>query len=161
MTKAIVEGDAEQALAQFLLKLEKQGESDSHWTVEEYLDELRSFAGIRYFSPGDLSLENALQNPERIDGFVFARGALDELWVVHLAVFNKGSGKGTQLLESFLSKISQEGHFKTVGLEVKSSNASAVALYKKVGFVEIAQRKKYYRDGSDASIMRLLLERHQ
>jgi len=39
-------------------------------------------------------------------------------------------------------------------LEVGAANAPARALYAAEGFVEIGRRRRYYRDGSDAVVMR-------
>ena len=38
-------------------------------------------------------------------------------------------------------------------LEVGAHNTGAVAFYAAAGFVEIARRRRYYRDGSDALVM--------
>ena len=38
-------------------------------------------------------------------------------------------------------------------LEVGAANAGAVAFYEAEGFTEIARRRRYYRDGSDAIVM--------
>jgi ribosomal-protein-alanine N-acetyltransferase len=44
----------------------------------------------------------------------------------------------------------------TATLEVRVSNLAAQALYEKLGFVEVGQRKRYYRDnGEDARLMTL------
>lgn len=42
-------------------------------------------------------------------------------------------------------------------LEVSSANPAALAFYAAAGFVEIDRRRSYYRDGTDAVVMRLLL----
>ena len=42
-------------------------------------------------------------------------------------------------------------------LEVSASNTAALAFYAGAGFVEIDRRRRYYRDGSDAVVMRLPL----
>jgi ribosomal-protein-alanine N-acetyltransferase len=42
-------------------------------------------------------------------------------------------------------------------LEVSATNAGALAFYAAAGFTEIDRRRKYYRDGSDAVVMRLPL----
>ena len=42
-------------------------------------------------------------------------------------------------------------------LEVAAGNRSALALYAEAGFLEIDRRRRYYRDGSDAVVMRLPL----
>lgn len=54
--------------------------------------------------------------------------------------------------------ISAEESIKSSGkekifLEVKNTNPSAYALYKKRGFIEVSTRKKYYPDGADAIVM--------
>jgi [ribosomal protein S18]-alanine N-acetyltransferase len=42
-------------------------------------------------------------------------------------------------------------------LEVAEGNAAALALYAAHGFVEIARRPRYYKDGSAAVVMQLVL----
>ena len=42
-------------------------------------------------------------------------------------------------------------------LEVAAGNRPALAFYAEAGFVEIDRRRRYYRDGSDAVVMRLPL----
>lgn len=44
------------------------------------------------------------------------------------------------------------GH-KNIILEVRSDNNTAINLYKKLGFIQIGERKNYYKDGKDAFIM--------
>ncbi len=46
---------------------------------------------------------------------------------------------------------------ETVTLEVRSSNTAARALYRKLGYAEVGQRKRYYGDGEDAIVMTLRL----
>jgi ribosomal-protein-alanine N-acetyltransferase len=40
-------------------------------------------------------------------------------------------------------------------LEVDTTNAPAEALYRRVGFVEVGRRRRYYKSGGDALVMRL------
>jgi ribosomal-protein-alanine N-acetyltransferase len=42
-------------------------------------------------------------------------------------------------------------------LEVRADNPRAQALYVRFGFEQIHVRRRYYRDGTDALIMRLTL----
>jgi ribosomal-protein-alanine N-acetyltransferase len=42
-------------------------------------------------------------------------------------------------------------------LEVGAANAAALAFYAAAGFTEIDRRRRYYRDGTDAVVMRLPL----
>ena len=49
------------------------------------------------------------------------------------------------------------GQAETVMLEVRADNPRAQELYSRFGFVKIHTRKRYYRDGVDAWVMRLVL----
>lgn len=81
-------------------------------------------------------------------------------WVVHgeahildLAVHPdfRGIGLGEMLLRYALDKMCDSLVFE-VFLEVRKSNRAAICLYKKLGFKEGFERKKYYGD-EDAIVM--------
>jgi ribosomal-protein-alanine N-acetyltransferase len=63
----------------------------------------------------------------------------------------QGRGVGRRMLDELL-KIAADS---VVHLEVRTDNATAVALYRSVGFTEVGLRKRYYRiSGADAYTMR-------
>ncbi|HEX7321608.1 MAG TPA: ribosomal protein S18-alanine N-acetyltransferase [Mycobacterium sp.] len=62
----------------------------------------------------------------------------------------QGRGIGRRLLDDLLD-FADGG---VVNLEVRTDNASAIALYRDAGFVEAGIRKCYYRNGADAYLMR-------
>lgn len=71
--------------------------------------------------------------------------ALDEGNVCNIAVdpSARRQGVGTALVKALIS----EGERRDLGvlmLEVRASNASAIALYKKLGFIEVGRRKNFY-----------------
>ena len=57
------------------------------------------------------------------------------------------------LLMNALHERAKELGAERVMLEVRRSNAPAIAMYQKFGYVKIAVRKGYYSDGEDADIM--------
>lgn len=61
--------------------------------------------------------------------------------------FHRNCGIGTILLEKMISTVD-----KNITLEVKKDNLSAISLYKKYNFVEVAIRKGYY-NGIDGILM--------
>lgn len=67
-------------------------------------------------------------------------------------------GLAHRMLEDVLAAARQEGADRVL-LEVSADNAAALGFYTREGFVEIDRRRRYYRDGSDAVVMRRSLER--
>lgn len=65
----------------------------------------------------------------------------------------QGKGVGRRLLGALLEEA-QARACADVLLEVRASNASALALYQSAGFVQISARERYYPDGEDALILR-------
>jgi ribosomal-protein-alanine N-acetyltransferase len=60
-------------------------------------------------------------------------------------------GLGTMLLEEMLERA---GRDEAYTLEVRTSNAAAIALYERFGFRPAGTRRRYYADtGEDALIM--------
>ena len=65
----------------------------------------------------------------------------------------RGQGVGTQLMAAVIAAAKERGA-SAMTLEVRPSNASALALYHHYGFQEAGRRKGYYSDnGEDAIIM--------
>ena len=63
----------------------------------------------------------------------------------------QGRGIGRQLLDELLNVAGGA----VVHLEVRTDNATAIALYRSVGFTEVGVRRRYYRiSGADAYTMR-------
>ena len=65
-------------------------------------------------------------------------------------------GIARRLLEEVLDHARAQGANRML-LEVSASNAAALAFYATADFVEIDRRRRYYRDGADAVVMRLCL----
>ena len=87
-------------------------------------------------------------------GYIGACSVLDEGEILLVAVDKafRGKGLGKALVNSLLKAYEDNG-VKKVFLEVRKSNLPAKACYEKCGFIKIAERARYYRDGEDAIIM--------
>jgi ribosomal-protein-alanine N-acetyltransferase len=66
----------------------------------------------------------------------------------------RGKGLAKMLMEHCQKKLAVLG-IKKYFLEVRESNAAAIALYKKFGYEKIAERKEYYSNKETAVIMQL------
>jgi len=110
--------------------------------------------------PWSLSAINGvLENPDSVcvhENYGFALGIKlqgeAELYRIAVLLQYRGQGLAYSLLLRFLEKCNCP-----VFLEVAARNASAVRLYQKCGFVEIARRKNYYKN-DDAIIFKKEIE---
>jgi ribosomal-protein-alanine N-acetyltransferase len=84
-------------------------------------------------------------------GFVVARRAADEVEVLLVAVAEEARrcGAGTALVEAALADAAHAGAV-SAHLEVRASNAAAIALYQRLGFVAVGRRPRYYDATEDA-----------
>ena len=83
-------------------------------------------------------------------GAVYVFGAAD---IVNICVDTpfRRRGIAEQLLGAVIDDLSVCGVSKFF-LEVRRSNAAAIALYEKLGFKKLGERKKYYENTEDALI---------
>lgn len=72
----------------------------------------------------------------------------------------QGQGLGRKLMQVMIERARQR-NARDVMLEVRKDNPVAIGLYLSLGFSKIHERAKYYRDGTDALIMRLRLREEE
>ena len=113
------------------------------WSLNQFQDEFKKVNSHR------LIIElNGL-----IVGYLLAWDILGEIEIGVISIseeFNK-KGYAQSLLNHLFEGISSK---LFCFLEVRESNESAIRFYQQYGFKQISIRKKYYRDGSDAVIMK-------
>jgi ribosomal-protein-alanine acetyltransferase len=78
----------------------------------------------------------------------------EEAEILDIAVPTRHRRKGYArlLLKSFLN-LAQERGTREVFLEVRESNAAAVALYREFGFEATGRRPSYYREPTEAALL--------
>jgi ribosomal-protein-alanine N-acetyltransferase len=89
----------------------------------------------------------------RIVGFVICARYDEALHVMDVAVDpdSRRAGVGSALLEAVIARAGEDANYT---LEVRVSNAGAIALYERYGFRAVGKRPRYYADnGEDAIIM--------
>lgn len=87
----------------------------------------------------------ALDETGRVAGYVGMMFVLDEGYISNVAVDSslRRRGIGDALIAEMNSRAQKRG-LAFVTLEVRESNALAIALYAKHGYVPVGERKNYY-----------------
>jgi ribosomal-protein-alanine N-acetyltransferase len=94
----------------------------------------------------------------RVLGYVLFWHVTDEIHLLNVAVdpTERRRGHGRRLVEEVIAYARAHEAAKVL-LEVRVSNAPAVALYRQLGFEEFNRRPRYYDDGEDAIEMMKLI----
>jgi ribosomal-protein-alanine N-acetyltransferase len=100
-----------------------------------------------------------LAHGDAVVGYLISWHVADELHILQVAaaVAERRKGIGRALVDEVLAYAAREG-VRLVLLEVRRSNAAAIALYRRVGFIASNVRRRYYTDGEDAVEMVLELD---
>lgn len=132
---------------------------------KSHLDAVAALERICFSKPWPKSmLEDELYNPnvslvvaEGEDGTVLGYGeigvVLDEGCLEKIAVDPDYRRQG--VAEAILSAFLRFGqaHLAFLTLEVRASNAPAIALYEKLGFQQVGRRKDYYREPKEDALL--------
>lgn len=124
------------------------------WSRNAFISELTEnnlcYYWVCVFSPEGDGVEG-----QRVVGYAGIWLIVDEVHITTIAIHPdwRGSGLGEALLHYiFLESLIKGG--ERITLEVRPSNLSARALYRKFGFKDVGRRRGYYTDtGEDAIIM--------
>jgi ribosomal-protein-alanine N-acetyltransferase len=89
------------------------------------------------------------EEQDEIRGYAVLRPVLDEaeLLSIGVAAGHQRKGLGREMLLEILD-LACERDMLRVFLEVRASNAAAIALYRSAGFREIGVRRDYYKNAS-------------
>ena len=106
---------------------------------------------IELSKPSGINLVAMLEG--RIVGYAICARYVEAYHVMTLAVDpdNRRHGVATALLDGVIERAGAEANYT---LEVRVSNAAAIALYERYGFRAVGTRPRYYADnGEDAIVM--------
>ena len=80
-------------------------------------------------------------------------GDIAELQRIAVDRTHRRHGLASELLDAVVA-AAREGGADRLLLEVREDNAGALAFYAARGFVEVDRRRRYYRDGANALVLR-------
>ncbi len=118
----------------------------------------RSFA-VEIDDPDGIRWTRVAMRGDRLAGYVVAWFVLDEAHLANVAVapIYRFTGLGRRLVGLAIEEARRR-RARWLALEVRPSNAAALALYRKLGFQLTGVRKAYYRDNrEDALVLTLEL----
>lgn len=117
----------------------------SPWNEEDFIHELKENPMSGYY---------IIENNQLIIGYIGLWFLGDQCQITTIATDKEYQGQGyaSQLMEYAIEK-SEALHYQNINLEVRVSNTSAIALYQKYDFKNVAIRKRYYSNGEDAYLM--------
>ena len=97
--------------------------------------------------------------PDRICGYICYWLLEGELEIQNIAVrrVERRGGGAWELMRAAMEDGAREG-CAAAWLEVRKSNAGAIALYERWGFRSVGIQERYYEDGEDGLVMRAGLE---
>ena len=103
-----------------------------------------------------LALWIVAEDEGKVLGYVGSQTVMEETDMMNIAVHPdcRKQGIATGLIVGLVGALKQQGSH-SLTLEVRASNAPAIALYEKLGFLQVGLRKNYYRNPKeDALILR-------
>jgi len=96
----------------------------------------------------------AIDQSKSIAGYAILAEKNRNGYILSIAVHPKNRNKGVAvLLMKFLESKCKEKSFSKLTLEVRVDNRPAIAVYRKLGLVEVAIKIGFYGDGTNAIIM--------
>ena len=115
------------------------------WTKGTFISELKRNKLARYY---------VVEVDGRVVGYAGLWLIMNEAHITNIAIHPKyrGKGMGKKLVGELIEEILKINIYR-ITLEVRPSNAAALALYKKFGFVPCGIRPEYYRDNNEDAII--------
>lgn len=128
-----------------LTEIEKELFPVNPWDENQFLYELEENPFAMIFVD---------ERKDKIVGYVDLWIQYEQAQIANIAVVKEkqSEGIGDHLLKTAIQAAVEYG-CENVSLEVRVSNANAIALYEKNDFIEVSIRKIYYEDGEDAKLM--------
>ena len=83
---------------------------------------------------------------------VLLRKKSAKLYSIGVHEKHRNKGIGIQLLNAICERVASQG-YKSMLLEVRIDNTTAITLYEKMGAIKLKQISSFYGDGSDAYLM--------
>ena len=137
------------------------------WMTDAHVAQVAELEKLCFSDPwSENSVASELKNPlslwlvalddATVAGYVGSQSVQGEADMMNIAVHPDYRRKGIarQLVTELVAALAKKGVHR-LALEVRASNAPAIALYEQLGFIQVGLRPNYYRNPKeDALILR-------
>jgi ribosomal-protein-alanine N-acetyltransferase len=122
------------------------------WSLEEILYELKENT-LAYYIVGTSN--------RRVVSYAGLWAVLNEGHITNVAVHPdfRGHGFGAAMIGALIERTRRDAGLTDFTLEVRTSNAAAMRLYRNAGFREEGRRRNYYTDPAEDAIIMWLHDR--
>ena len=133
--------------------------------TESHVPQVAELEKLCFSDPwSEKSVASELENPlslwlvavdgDTVAGYVGSQTVIDESDMMNVAVHpdHRRQGVAEALVLALAAELKAMGS-RCLTLEVRASNAPAIALYEKLGFVQIGLRKNYYRNPKENALI--------
>lgn len=107
---------------------------------------------IKYINDKYHKVVVKLDSNNSIVGFTIYFILYPEIDILFIATYPNNNGYGREMID-YIFNDAKKNKISSIKLELDITNIKALNFYKKNGFTEVAIRKKYYNNKSDAIIM--------
>ena len=134
------------SLSKFGVEISRIGDSAFHGETSLFIEDI--------INKEVLHKVFAVLRGENVAGFLILSTVLDEAEILEVAVSEnfRRNGIASEIMEEVFEWCGKNGIVQ-IFLEVRESNFSARAYYKKYGFIENGVRKNYYRDPVENAVL--------
>lgn len=129
-----------------ILKIERMSFS-TPWTEMAFLNEI--------YNPTSINKVAVYEN--EIVAYICANSVIDEGHILNIAVYPdmRRRGIAVALLKNVVEELKKKS-CKSLYLEVRASNISAIRFYENYGFVSVGIRKNYYTSPREDAVVMML-----
>ena len=105
---------------------------------------------------GDMAIGYVVERDGRAVAYAGMMIVPGEGQVTNVAVHPDARRRGYgRMLTEALCREARERELEQISLEVRESNASAIALYQSIGFYEAGRRRRFYRNPTEDAVVML------
>ena len=132
---------------------------------ESHISQIAKLEAVCFSDPwSEKSIASELTNPlslwlvaldgQTVAGYIGSQSVMGEADMMNVAVNPdyRRQGIAAELVTRLVSALADGGNH-SLALEVRESNQPAVALYQKLGFVQIGLRPGYYRNPKEGALI--------